>query len=134
MLPRMDSVEEVREAVRHLRYPPDGDRGVATYNRACRFGLDPGALDRANQELLGVVQIESARAVEQAAAIAAPPPTMARRAGCSSLMGPQPPRNGLRAGPLSLSAPTRPYSPPPWLPSSAGRDRRTDRRAGSEGR
>jgi len=26
MLPRMDSVEEVREAVRHLRYPPDGDR------------------------------------------------------------------------------------------------------------
>ena len=71
MLPRMDSVEEVREAVRHLRYPPDGDRGVATYNRACRFGLDPGALDRANQDLLGVVQIESARAVEQAAAIAA---------------------------------------------------------------
>jgi 2-dehydro-3-deoxyglucarate aldolase/4-hydroxy-2-oxoheptanedioate aldolase len=71
MLPRMDSVEEVREAVRHLRYPPDGDRGVATYNRACRFGLDPGALGRAGDEVLGVVQIESARAVEQAEAIAA---------------------------------------------------------------
>ena len=23
-----------------LRYPPAGDRGVANYNRACRFGLD----------------------------------------------------------------------------------------------
>jgi 2-dehydro-3-deoxyglucarate aldolase/4-hydroxy-2-oxoheptanedioate aldolase len=60
MLPRMNTPEEVAEAVRHLRYPPGGDRGVATYNRACRFGLDRGALDRANAEVLGVVQIESA--------------------------------------------------------------------------
>jgi len=71
MLPRMNTAEEVAEAVRHLRYPPDGDRGVATYNRACRFGLDPGALDRANAEVLGVVQIESAIAVGNAGAIAA---------------------------------------------------------------
>ena len=71
MLPRMNTVEEVAEAVRHLRYPPAGDRGVATYNRACRFGLDPGALDRANAEVLGVVQIESATAVGNAEAIAA---------------------------------------------------------------
>src|ERR671919_2293067 len=65
MLPRMDTAAEVAEAVRHLRYPPAGDRGVATYNRACRFALDPGALDRANGEVLGVVQIENARAVDQ---------------------------------------------------------------------
>ena len=71
MLPRLDAVDEVAEAVRHLRYPPAGDRGVATYNRACRFGLDPGALDRANAEVLGVVQIESAVAVGNAEAIAA---------------------------------------------------------------
>jgi 4-hydroxy-2-oxoheptanedioate aldolase len=71
MLPRMDTAAEVAEAVRHLRYPPAGDRGVATYNRACRFALDPGALTRAGDELLGVVQIESASAVEQAEAIAA---------------------------------------------------------------
>jgi 4-hydroxy-2-oxoheptanedioate aldolase len=44
---------------------------VATYNRACRFGLDSGALDRANDEVLGVVQIESAAAVRDAGAIAA---------------------------------------------------------------
>ncbi|MFL6185921.1 MAG: HpcH/HpaI aldolase family protein, partial [Actinomycetes bacterium] len=71
MLPRMDTAEEVRQAVRHLRYPPAGDRGVATYNRACRFGLDPGALVRANAEVLGVVQVESASAVEQVDQIAA---------------------------------------------------------------
>jgi 2-keto-3-deoxy-L-rhamnonate aldolase RhmA len=66
MLPRLDSTEEVAEAVRHLRYPPHGDRGVATYNRACRFGLDTSALDHADDEVLGVVQIESAHAVKQA--------------------------------------------------------------------
>jgi 4-hydroxy-2-oxoheptanedioate aldolase len=71
MLPRLNTADEVREAVRHLRYPPDGDRGVATYNRACRFGLDPDALDRAAGEVLGIVQIESARAVDDVDKIAA---------------------------------------------------------------
>jgi 2-dehydro-3-deoxyglucarate aldolase/4-hydroxy-2-oxoheptanedioate aldolase len=71
MLPRLDTVEQVRAAAAHLYYPPRGDRGVATYNRACRFGLDPGALDRANDEVLGIVQIESARAAAAAEEIAA---------------------------------------------------------------
>ena len=71
MLPRLDSATEVEAAVRHLRYPPHGDRGVATYNRACRFGLDPGALDRAADEVLGIVQIESTRAVDEVDKIAA---------------------------------------------------------------
>jgi 4-hydroxy-2-oxoheptanedioate aldolase len=44
---------------------------VATYNRACRFGLDPGALGRASQEVLGVVQVESASAVAEVDQIAA---------------------------------------------------------------
>jgi 4-hydroxy-2-oxoheptanedioate aldolase len=71
MLPRMDTVEQVREAISHLYYPPRGDRGVATYNRACHFGLDTGALDRANDQVLGVVQIESGRAVDNASEFAA---------------------------------------------------------------
>lgn len=71
MLPRMDSAAQVTEAIRHLRYPPHGDRGVATYNRACRFGLDPGALDRVNDEILTVVQIESRAAVAAVDEIAA---------------------------------------------------------------
>jgi 2-dehydro-3-deoxyglucarate aldolase/4-hydroxy-2-oxoheptanedioate aldolase len=71
MLPRLDTTADVRDALRHLRYPPDGDRGVATSNRACRFGLDEAALHTAAGEVLGVVQIESARAVEQVGEIAA---------------------------------------------------------------
>jgi 4-hydroxy-2-oxoheptanedioate aldolase len=70
MLPRMDSAAQVSQALTHLRFPPRGDRGVATYNRACRFGLDPGALDRADDEVLVVVQIESAAAVAVAHEIA----------------------------------------------------------------
>ena len=73
MLPRLNSAAEVALALAHLRYPPEGDRGVATYNRACRFGLDPGALERAGDELLGVVQIESAAAVADAGTIAGLP-------------------------------------------------------------
>jgi 2-keto-3-deoxy-L-rhamnonate aldolase RhmA len=74
MLPRLDTAEQVQEAIRHLYYPgtaAGGDRGVATYNRACRFGLDAGALDRSNDQVLGVVQIESAQAVAEADRIAA---------------------------------------------------------------
>jgi 2-dehydro-3-deoxyglucarate aldolase/4-hydroxy-2-oxoheptanedioate aldolase len=71
MLPRLNSAAEVTAALAHLRYPPAGDRGVATYNRACQFGLDPGALDRADSETLCVVQIESAAAVAAADDIAA---------------------------------------------------------------
>ena len=71
MLPRLDTPAQVHAAIGHLYYPPRGDRGVATYNRACRFGLDPGALDRANDEVVCVVQIESVRAVAAAEEIAA---------------------------------------------------------------
>jgi 2-dehydro-3-deoxyglucarate aldolase/4-hydroxy-2-oxoheptanedioate aldolase len=71
MLPRIDSAQQVSQAVAHLRFPPRGDRGVATYNRACRFGLDPDALDRADDEILVIAQIESVAAVEVADEIAA---------------------------------------------------------------
>ncbi len=70
MFPRLDTVEQVAAAIRHLRYPPAGDRGVATYNRACGFGLRPGALETANDSIVGVVQIESAPALENVEAIA----------------------------------------------------------------
>jgi 2-keto-3-deoxy-L-rhamnonate aldolase RhmA len=69
MFPRIDSADEARAAIRHLRY--DGDRGVATYNRACRFGTDPGAIADADARVLGVVQVESPAAVAAAEEIAA---------------------------------------------------------------
>ena len=70
MFPRLDSADEVATAVRHLRYPPEGDRGVATYNRACGFGMRPDALETANDKVVGVVQIESVSALAEVEAIA----------------------------------------------------------------
>jgi 2-keto-3-deoxy-L-rhamnonate aldolase RhmA len=73
MFPRLESVAEVEAAVRHLRYPPEGDRGVATYNRVYDFGLRPEGLTTANDRVVGVVQVESRRAVDAVAGIAAVP-------------------------------------------------------------
>lgn len=69
MFPRLGSPDAVAEAVRHLRYPPQGDRGVATYNRACGFGLHPEHLDTANDDVVGVVQVETVEAVAGVEAI-----------------------------------------------------------------
>ena len=59
MFPGIESADQATQAIRHLRYPPDGDRGVATYNRAYGFGLHPERLQTANERVLGIVQIES---------------------------------------------------------------------------
>lgn len=60
MVPRVDSVEHAREAVAHLRHPPDGDRGVAYMNRGADFGA--GGPER---DLLCVIQVETRGAVDQ---------------------------------------------------------------------
>jgi 2-keto-3-deoxy-L-rhamnonate aldolase RhmA len=73
MFPRLDTPEEVRAAVAHLWYPPHGDRGVATYNRARRFGGDLRDSAAVNDEVVGIVQIESAGALANVASIAAIP-------------------------------------------------------------
>jgi 2-keto-3-deoxy-L-rhamnonate aldolase RhmA len=70
MFPRLGGAQDVAGAVRHLRYPPDGDRGVATYNRACGFGMRPEAIETANDRILGVIQIESLEALAEVEAIA----------------------------------------------------------------
>lgn len=71
MFPRLETASEVVDAVAHLRYPPAGDRGVATYNRACGFGLHAENLDTANDRTVCVVQIENRHAVERVEDIAA---------------------------------------------------------------
>jgi 2-keto-3-deoxy-L-rhamnonate aldolase RhmA len=75
MLPQLQSIEQVREAVSFLRYPPVGVRGVALRTR----GADMGALAHAdiarvvNERIVGIVQIESAGAAAAADEIAALP-------------------------------------------------------------
>ncbi|GAB2564927.1 4-hydroxy-2-oxoheptanedioate aldolase [Leucobacter ruminantium] len=71
MFPRISSAAEAAEARRHQLYPPQGDRGVASYNRAARWTLDTGALDRSNEQAVGIVQIETRGAVDELEAIAA---------------------------------------------------------------
>lgn len=73
MFPRLESVEDVAAAVRHLHYPPDGDRGVATYNRSCGFGLFPEMLETVGDLVVAVVQIESVAAVDAVEEIARVP-------------------------------------------------------------
>jgi 2-dehydro-3-deoxyglucarate aldolase/4-hydroxy-2-oxoheptanedioate aldolase len=43
---------------------------VATYNRACGFGQRPEALETANEQVVGIVQIESAAALAEVEEIA----------------------------------------------------------------
>ena len=73
MFPGIESAEQATQAIRHLLYPPDGDRGVATYNRAYGFGLHPERLKTANERVLAIVQIESKQAVERVEEIAKVP-------------------------------------------------------------
>jgi 2-dehydro-3-deoxyglucarate aldolase/4-hydroxy-2-oxoheptanedioate aldolase len=71
MVPRIESAHEAEQFVAHLRYPPLGDRGVATYNRQSAFGLDVAALDEANRNVAGIVQIETLGGLAEADKIAA---------------------------------------------------------------
>lgn len=72
MFPRIESAAEAREAVRFLRFPPDGVRGVATQNRTGRFGSVPLAeLGRLDDDIVGVIQVETLGALAELEAIAA---------------------------------------------------------------
>jgi 4-hydroxy-2-oxoheptanedioate aldolase len=64
LVPQIHSAREVREVVSACRYPPDGQRGIAS-QRAHGYGLEfDEYLAQANRETLVLVQIETAEAVE----------------------------------------------------------------------
>ncbi|MEA2443712.1 MAG: hypothetical protein QOJ12_1004, partial [Thermoleophilales bacterium] len=71
MVPRIDTVEQARAAISHMQYGPHGDRGVATYNRACGFGTRVEAIAEARDRTTGIIQIESTAAVAASREIAA---------------------------------------------------------------
>jgi 2-keto-3-deoxy-L-rhamnonate aldolase RhmA len=70
MFPRLDTPDQVRDAISHLWYPPQGDRGIAGYNRSRQFGGDGRENESVNESLLGVVQIETAPALASVREIA----------------------------------------------------------------
>ena len=71
MVPQVNTPEEARAVVAACRYPPLGIRGAAGSVRAAAYGTDPGYYDRAADDLIIIVQIETPQAVENTAAIAA---------------------------------------------------------------
>jgi 4-hydroxy-2-oxoheptanedioate aldolase len=72
MFPRIGSAAEASEAVSYLRYPPDGVRGVAVQNRTGRFGqVSIADLAAEDDDLVGVIQVETLGALAEIEAIAA---------------------------------------------------------------
>src|SRR4051812_1510645 len=71
LVPFVQSGEEARLAVAATRYPPDGIRGVATTIRANHYGRAKDYLQRAQDEICVMVQVETPQAIANLEAIAA---------------------------------------------------------------
>jgi 4-hydroxy-2-oxoheptanedioate aldolase len=72
VVPRLDTADQAREAVTFLRYPPDGQRGVALLTRGARLGaVGHGEVAYVNRDIVGIVQIETPSALREADEIAA---------------------------------------------------------------
>lgn len=72
MVPYVTDAAQAKQAARAMRYPPEGIRGVAKFNRACGFGQNFGDyFAEANKNLLTVVQLETIQSVQVASEIAA---------------------------------------------------------------
>lgn len=71
LIPMVQNRQEAEAAVAAVRYPPQGIRGVALAHRGNRYGRVADYLAKANAQICVIVQIESRRAVDAAADIAA---------------------------------------------------------------
>jgi 2-keto-3-deoxy-L-rhamnonate aldolase RhmA len=72
VIPRLDTADQVREAVTFLRYPPTGQRGVALLTRGARLGtVNHAGVAALNDDIVGIVQIESPSALAAADEFAA---------------------------------------------------------------
>jgi 4-hydroxy-2-oxoheptanedioate aldolase len=71
MIPMVENAEEASAAVRACRYPPGGTRGYAAPAvRASNYGHVKDYMSKANDNLLIILQIETAAAVKNATTIA----------------------------------------------------------------
>jgi 4-hydroxy-2-oxoheptanedioate aldolase len=70
LIPYVQSGAEAEAAVRAMRYPPAGVRGVAGLTRASRFGTVGGYIERASEELCLLVQVETKAALDRLEEIA----------------------------------------------------------------
>lgn len=74
IVPYVNSRAEAEAAVRACQYPPTGIRGIAGSPRIAGYGLNPNSyLQRANEEILIITQVETSQAVENLEEILATP-------------------------------------------------------------
>ncbi|MCE9664705.1 4-hydroxy-2-oxoheptanedioate aldolase [Halomonas sp. M5N1S17] len=72
LVPMVDSAEQAAELVRAMRYPPEGIRGVGSaLARASRWNGIPDYLDRADEQMCLLVQVETREGLANLDAIAA---------------------------------------------------------------
>ncbi len=72
MVPMVETAEDAESMVRAVRYPPKGSRGLAaSMVRASNYNAIPDYATTANDEICLIVQVESARAIENIDTIAA---------------------------------------------------------------
>ena len=74
MAPMVDNQREASEFIRLLRYPPEGLRGLTSASRASDYGRNFSVyFQNANEKITGIVQVETAEAVESIDEIVAVP-------------------------------------------------------------
>ena len=72
LVPMVESADQARELVRAIHYPPHGVRGVGSaLARASRWNSIPGYLDKADEQMCLLVQIENREGLANLDAIAA---------------------------------------------------------------
>lgn len=71
LVPMVQSAEEAQLAVRATRYPPHGIRGVSLTTRTNRYGRIADYLDRVEDEICVLVQVETRAGLERIDEIAA---------------------------------------------------------------
>ncbi|MNB67497.1 4-hydroxy-2-oxo-heptane-1,7-dioate aldolase [compost metagenome] len=72
LVPMVENADQARELVRAIHYPPNGVRGVGSaLARASRWNSIPGYLDKADEQMCLLVQIENREGLANLDAIAA---------------------------------------------------------------
>lgn len=72
MCPQISNVAEAKAMVDAIRYPPQGSRGIAKFVRGGGFGADfADYFATANENILGIAQVESAEGLQNVEQIAA---------------------------------------------------------------
>jgi len=71
LVPMIETADAARAAVAATRYPPQGIRGVSVSQRGNRYGTVKDYLQRANEQVCLLVQIESRKGLAATAEIAA---------------------------------------------------------------